>query len=110
MSTRLVYVDIDHTMGNHSYKSKVAQNEKQKDYLGYYSYSKKMANFEVFHKTILSSINLLFLKSDGLSFYYIYLLLWVAPKRKNFVFAFLQFFVFWQKMEDEKRKIDFRHF
>ena len=29
-----------------------------------FSYSKNMANFEVFHQTILSSINLLFLKSE----------------------------------------------
>ena len=44
------------------YKSKVAQNDKQKNLIGF-TYSKIMANFEAFLYTISSSINLLFLKS-----------------------------------------------
>ena len=54
----LVYVDID--QGIHEGKSKVARNEKRKK-LRWFSYSKNMANFEVFllghfikHKPLIS--------------------------------------------------------
>ena len=59
----LVYVDIDIRE-----KNKVARNEKRKN-LHEFSYSKNMANFEMFCWVISSSINLLFLKSDGIYIY-----------------------------------------
>ena len=56
----LVYVDID--QGIHMGKQKIARNENRKQLCGF-SYSKSVANFEVFRKVISSNINLLFLKS-----------------------------------------------
>ena len=53
-------VNVGHSLE----EKKVARNEKIKKLLGF-SYSKNMANFEVFCCNISSSINLLFLKSDG---------------------------------------------
>ena len=60
----IFYFDIDH--GIHQGENKVAQNEKK---LCGFSYSKNMANFEVFRQTISSNICLLFLKSAIMSLF-----------------------------------------
>ena len=41
----LVYVDVEKIQGIHYYKSKVAQNEKWKQLVFGFSYSKNMASF-----------------------------------------------------------------
>ena len=45
-------------------KNRVARNEKKKKKLYGFSYSKSMANYEVFNWSFLSSTNLLFLKIE----------------------------------------------
>ena len=67
MNAALVYVDIDHP--GHSFRgnNEVAQNQNQNEKPNFMRFHipKKLANFEVFHNNISSSINLLlFLKSD----------------------------------------------
>ena len=52
----LVYVNIDQKLRN-------ARNEKRKKLHGF-SYTKNMANFEVFLSTIKLSANLLFMRSE----------------------------------------------